>query len=38
MARFRSDTFAELLSYSVGCMMGRYSLDSEGLVYAPFMQ
>lgn len=23
-----------LISYSVGCMMGRYSLDREGLVYA----
>ncbi|HBR4416045.1 TPA: BREX-1 system adenine-specific DNA-methyltransferase PglX [Klebsiella pneumoniae] len=25
---------SELLSYSIGCMMGRYSLDREGLVYA----
>ncbi|MFT7371832.1 MAG: type II restriction/modification system DNA methylase subunit YeeA [Oleiphilaceae bacterium] len=32
--RFQSETFAELISYSLGCMMGRYSLDSEGLVYA----
>lgn len=24
----------ELISYSVGCMFGRYSLDKEGLVYA----
>lgn len=24
----------EFLSYSIGCMMGRYSLDSKGLVYA----
>ena len=24
----------ELISYAVGCMMGRYSLDQEGLVYA----
>lgn len=24
----------ELLSYSVGCMMGRFSLDRKGLVYA----
>ena len=23
-----------LLSYAVGCMMGRYSLDKEGLIYA----
>jgi type II restriction/modification system DNA methylase subunit YeeA len=33
-ARFRSDTMAELVSYVIGCMMGRYSLDQEGLVYA----
>lgn len=32
--RFQSDTLAELLSYAIGCMMGRYSLDREGLVYA----
>ncbi|KPM01487.1 BREX-1 system adenine-specific DNA-methyltransferase PglX [Vibrio splendidus] len=32
--RFRSDSLAELVSYSLGCMMGRYSLDREGLVYA----
>ncbi len=32
--RFQSDTFSELLSYSIGCQMGRYSLDREGLVYA----
>lgn len=25
---------SELLSYSLGCMLGRYSLDSEGLIYA----
>ena len=24
----------DVLSYTVGCMMGRYSLDQEGLVYA----
>ncbi len=29
-----SDTFIELLSFSIGCQMGRYSLDREGLVYA----
>ena len=29
-----NDTIVELVSYSVGCMMGRYSLDQEGLVYA----
>lgn len=33
-ARLQSDTIAELISYSIGCMMGRYSLDREGLVYA----
>lgn len=29
-----SDIFCELVSYSIGCMMGRYSLEREGLVYA----
>ena len=33
-ARFKEDTIKELISYSVGCMMGRYSLDLPGLVYA----
>lgn len=28
------DTIKEFVSYSVGCMMGRYSLDQLGLVYA----
>lgn len=32
--RFQSDTMAELVSYTIGCIMGRYSLDQEGLVYA----
>lgn len=32
--RFKEDTIQELISYSVGCMMGRYSLDEPGLVYA----
>jgi len=32
--RFQSDTLAELISYAIGCMMGRYSLDKAGLVYA----
>ncbi len=31
--RLQSDTIAELISYAIGCMMGRYSLDREGLVY-----
>ncbi|HHX8373808.1 TPA: BREX-1 system adenine-specific DNA-methyltransferase PglX [Vibrio alginolyticus] len=32
--RRQSDILVELISYTVGCMMGRYSLDREGLVYA----
>ncbi|EEW8735901.1 BREX-1 system adenine-specific DNA-methyltransferase PglX [Escherichia coli] len=32
--RLQSDTLAELISYAIGCMMGRYSLDQEGLAYA----
>jgi len=32
--RFQRDTMAELISYAIGCMMGRYSLDCPGLVYA----
>jgi len=32
--RFREDTMAELVSYAVGCMMGRYSLEEPGLIYA----
>ena len=28
------DTIKELISYSIGCMMGRYSIDQEGFVYA----
>ncbi len=33
-ARFRSDTFVDLLGYSIGCMMGRYSLDKPSLILA----
>lgn len=33
-AKFREDTIAELISYAIGCMMGRYSLDAPGLIYA----
>lgn len=29
-----SDSIKEIASYSIGCMMGRYSLDREGLIYA----
>ena len=32
--RFRQDTIQELVSYAIGCMMGRYSLDAPGLIYA----
>lgn len=32
--RMQSDSLSSLLSYAIGCMMGRYSLDHEGLVYA----
>ncbi len=30
----RLDSACELLSYAIGCMMGRYSLDEPGLIYA----
>ncbi|WP_324742289.1 BREX-1 system adenine-specific DNA-methyltransferase PglX [Pseudomonas veronii] len=33
-AQLQSDTMAEFLSYAVGCMFGRYSLDKQGLVLA----
>ena len=32
--RLQSDTMKEFLSYAVGCMFGRYSLDKEGLILA----
>ena len=32
--RLRADTMAEFLSYAVGCMFGRYSLDANGLILA----
>ena len=32
--RFQYDAFSDLISYSIGCMLGRYSLDRDGLVYA----
>ena len=34
LTRFRQDTMSELVSYAIGCMMGRYSLDAPGLIYA----
>jgi type II restriction/modification system DNA methylase subunit YeeA len=33
-ARLKSDTMRELVSYAVGCMMGRYSLAEPSLIYA----
>ncbi len=30
----RADTMAEFLSFAVGCMFGRYSLDEPGLILA----
>jgi len=33
-ARLLEDTVAEFLNYAVGCMFGRYSLDTPGLVLA----
>ncbi len=32
--RLRSDTTKELISYAIGCMMGRFSLAVPGLIYA----
>ncbi len=32
--KHQSETFSEILSYIIGCQMGRYSLDREGLIYA----
>ena len=34
VGRFQSDTLSELIGYSIGCMMGRYSLDKPGLILA----
>lgn len=33
-ARLKADMMAEFLSYAVGCMFGRYSLDEPGLILA----
>ncbi|MGV8109699.1 BREX-1 system adenine-specific DNA-methyltransferase PglX [Methanospirillum sp.] len=33
-ALLRTDTIKELISYAVGCMVGRYSLDTPGLILA----
>ncbi|EKK0606763.1 class I SAM-dependent DNA methyltransferase [Escherichia coli] len=32
--RHQCEVITDLISYIIGCMMGRYSLDREGLVYA----
>ena len=32
--KLRADTIREFLSYAVGCMFGRYSLDAPGLILA----
>ena len=32
--RTKRDEVVSLLSYAVGCMFGRYSLDAEGIAYA----
>lgn len=32
--RLETDTVKELVSYAVGCMMGRYSLEKPGLILA----
>jgi hypothetical protein len=34
VARYKADTIKEYISYAVGCMMGRYSLDAPGLILA----
>ncbi|WP_444962854.1 BREX-1 system adenine-specific DNA-methyltransferase PglX [Nocardiopsis sp. M1B1] len=31
---FRQDTVKDLVSYAVGCMFGRFSLDEQGLILA----
>ncbi|MFS4411133.1 BREX-1 system adenine-specific DNA-methyltransferase PglX [Providencia sp. T47] len=31
---FKSNTTVNMITYALGCMMGRYSLDREGLIYA----
>lgn len=33
-ALLMADTIKETISYAIGCMMGRYSLDEPGLIYA----
>ncbi len=33
-SRLKGDAVKELISYAVGCMMGRYSIDKPGLILA----
>ncbi|MGO6943412.1 BREX-1 system adenine-specific DNA-methyltransferase PglX [Rhizobium johnstonii] len=33
-SRLKSDAMRDVISYAVGCMMGRYSLAEPGLIYA----
>ncbi len=33
-SKMKSERIVQFISYSIGCMLGRYSLDREGLVYA----
>lgn len=32
--RYQSEMVEEFISYTIGCMMGRYSLDKQGLILA----
>lgn len=32
--RFQCDSLVSLISYSIGCMVGRFSLDKKGLIFA----
>lgn len=34
LVRFQADTSTELISYAIGCTVGRYSLDEPGLIFA----
>lgn len=32
--RYQSDAFVELIQYAIGCMMGRYCIEKDGLMFA----
>ncbi|MFS7309344.1 BREX-1 system adenine-specific DNA-methyltransferase PglX [Rahnella inusitata] len=34
LVKYQGSSVEEMISYIIGCQMGRYSLDREGLVYA----